>query len=63
MEELEQFVGKNYCEVDQVIKELVKDKQVFPWPDGIGLVSREGNSIVAIIKSDLDDVILRFENG
>ena len=61
MKELEQFIGKKFCEVDEQIKQIAEGKQVFPWPAGVGGVTSDDDSVMVIIKSDLDDTIIEFK--
>lgn len=63
MEEFNQFIGQHYSKVNEQLDAVAKDKGLtaFPWPEGIGGVARDEDSIIVLIKSDMDDVIVGFK--
>jgi hypothetical protein len=66
MQDLKQFdkyVGRKYSEVMFELKDHADGKSVFSWPEGTPVVSRDGGAILVIVNNDVDNVIVRFENG
>ena len=62
-DEFEQFIGKNYASVSDEIIRLakVRNLDVLPWPNNIGLVSEDPNTLIVYINNDIDDIILAIK--
>jgi len=62
MKEFDQFIGKNYCDVNEQIDALAKSMglQPVPWPEGVGMVATDDTTLVVNIKDDLNDVIVKI---
>jgi len=63
MEDFKQFIGMTYSHAADSIKSIASSKglTIVPWPDGIGMVSDDEDTLVVIINNDMDQIIVRFE--
>lgn len=63
LKEFDKYIGRKYNEVLFELKDHAKGKFVFSWPDKTPVVSRDGDTILVIVNNQVDNVIVRFENG